>query len=100
MSANYNRLRLMGSCVLGTLFAVVPTLMFYKASQKPNALLIFIPLAVVFTRLVLWGLHRASTEYADSVRRRHRSNDLPLGGREVGRVSPGEVRHKRGTKSQ
>jgi len=90
----------MGSCVLGAVFASLPTLIVYKASQKPQTLLIFVPLAVVFTQMFLWLWRRAPKEYGDSVRRRYGRGDLPLGGRELGRVSPGEVRHKHGARSQ
>jgi hypothetical protein len=94
MSANYNRLRLIGSCLLGAFFALIPALMFYKGSEKPQTLLIFVPLVIVFTRILLWIWRRGDKKAADSVRRRYERGKLPLGGREVGHVSNGKVRHK------
>jgi multisubunit Na+/H+ antiporter MnhE subunit len=94
MAANYNHFRLMGSFLLGFVFALVTTFVFYRLIQKPQTLLIFIPLIVVFTRILLWTWRRAETEYADTVRRRYKSGKLPLGGREVGHVSAEKLRDR------
>ena len=92
MKANYNRVRFIGSCLLGSAFALMPTFLFYKGTQKPQTLLIFVALAVVFTRIVLWSWRRSETVHADTVRRRYETGDLPLGGVEVGRVPPAQQR--------
>src|SRR6266542_6728849 len=96
MNANYNRLRLVGSCLLGSAFALMTTFGFYKGNQKSQTLLIFVPLVVVFTRIVLWSWRRAAKGHADTVRRRYKSGDLPLGGREVGSVTPETVHYIHG----
>ena len=83
MLANYNRVRLVGSCVLGAFFAAVPAFVFNEDGDKPKGLLIFIPLMIVFTRVLLWIWRRGDMAYADSVRRRYEKDGLPLGGVKV-----------------
>lgn len=93
MKANYSRVRFLGSCILGSAFALLPTFLFYKSTQKSQTLLIFVPLAVVFTRITLWSWRRSETLNSDAVRRRYESGELPLGGVEVTRVPPEQPRH-------
>jgi hypothetical protein len=88
MKANYSRVRFIGSCLLGSAFALMPTFLFYKGTEKAQTLLIFVPLSVVFTRIVMWSWCRSETTHADTVRRRYEHGDIPLGGVEVDRVPP------------
>jgi len=81
--ANYNRVRVVGSCLLGAFFAAVPAFVFNEDGDKPKALLIFIPLMIVFTGVLLWIWRRGDVAYTDSVQRRYEKDELPLGGVKV-----------------
>jgi hypothetical protein len=91
MPANFNHVRLAGSCILGAFFASVATFVGHEISPKPQTLLIFIPFLVVFTRVLLWVWKRGDTANADLARRRYEHGGLPLGGEEVDDVSSEKV---------
>lgn len=91
MAANYNHVRLAGSCILGAFFASLATFVGHEVSPKPQTLLIFIPFIVVFTRVLLWVCKRGDTATADSARGRYEHGGLPLGGEEVDDVLSGKV---------
>lgn len=75
MAVNYSRVYLIGS-----IFALVPTLLFFLAvGRKPEALVIFIPFAILFARLCLWVNTRAVKENADDIRRRYKADRVLLG---------------------
>jgi len=80
MLIGYTTLRLIGSGVLGTCFALVFTSLIYVATnRKPEILILFFPLAILFTwaSVSLW--ERARKKDADFVRRRYKSGRAPLG---------------------
>jgi len=59
-----------GSCLLGLFFALPFALLIYSfVHQKAEALIAFLALALLFTRIILWSWERAKKEHADSVRR-------------------------------
>jgi hypothetical protein len=83
MSISYNRVRIAGSCILAAFFAWVAAFAGRDASPKPQTLLIFAALAVVFARVLLWIFRRGDAANADSARRRYDNNEIPLGGKEL-----------------
>ena len=83
MRANYNRLRLVGSCCLGAFLAFAATSVVYEASPKPRTVVIFIALMVMFTRVLLWVWRRGDSATAEGVRRRYENGRPPMGGEEV-----------------
>jgi hypothetical protein len=91
MPANYNHVRLAGSCILGAFVASVATFAGHEISPKPQTLLIFIPFFVVFTRVLLWVLKRGDMATADLAQRRYERGELPLGGEEVDDLSSEKV---------
>jgi hypothetical protein len=77
---NYRGMRLAGSVVVGSLFALMPTLLLWViANRKARVLVVFFPLAILLTRMVLWGWERSSKEDADFARKRYKSGRPPYG---------------------
>jgi hypothetical protein len=83
MTISYNRVRIVGSCILAAFFAWVGAFAGRDASPKPQTLLIFAALTVVFARVLLWTFRRGDAANADSVRRRYDYNEIPLGGKQL-----------------
>jgi hypothetical protein len=80
VTVNYRGMRFAGSVLLGCLLALFATFLVYViANRKAEVLVVFFPLAIVLTRMVLWGWERCSKEDADFARRRYRSGRPPYG---------------------
>jgi uncharacterized membrane protein len=80
VTVNYSRVHLVGSTLIGIVIALAPTILIYKvATVKVGAFIFFFPAAILATRLVLWTRERSIKEHADSVRRRYKAGQLPLG---------------------
>jgi hypothetical protein len=80
VTVRYASLRFVGSMLLGGCFALPFTLLAYVAgNRKPEILILFFPLAILFTRVIVWGWGKAQKENADRVRSRYKSGKLPLG---------------------
>jgi hypothetical protein len=80
VTVNYRGMRLAGSMVVGSLFALMPTfLIWVMAKHKARVLVVFFPLAIFLTRMVLWGWERSSKEDANFARKRYKSGRPPYG---------------------
>jgi hypothetical protein len=66
MRTNYSRIRFMGSSILGAFFAWVATFAGRDASPKPQTVLIFIALTLIFARVLLWVFRRGDMATAHS----------------------------------
>jgi hypothetical protein len=59
---------------------LMPTLLVYViANRKVEVLVVFLLLAILLTRMVLWGWERSSKEDADLAGRRYKSGRPPYG---------------------
>jgi len=77
---SFSRIYLAGSIVIGSIFALVPTLLLYVVVGKKLAiLLVFFPFVILMTRIMLWCKKRAVDEHADTIKSRYESGRIPLG---------------------
>ena len=80
MITNFSAVRMVGSCLLGCLFAAVPTFVIYQLSGRKNeTLVLFLPLAILLIRLVLWGWERARKEDSEAILKRYEEGGPPVG---------------------
>jgi hypothetical protein len=79
VTIRYTSLRFVGSALLGTCFALVVTSLVYVATnRKPEILVLFFPLAILFTWAAVSLWERARKEDADFVRKRYRAGKIPI----------------------
>ncbi len=80
MIVNYRGMRVAGSVLIGSLLALLPTLLVYViVGRKAEVLVVFFPLAIFLTRMVLRGWARASKVDTDLARTRYKSGQPPIG---------------------
>ncbi len=78
-TVNYGWVHFVGSIVFAMVLALLPTVIVYKITGTRVGVLLFLPVTIVLTRLLLWIEGRVEKENADSIRRRYKAGHPPLG---------------------
>jgi hypothetical protein len=79
-AVSFGRVHLVGSIIVAAFFATLPAVLVYKATgTEVGAFLLFVPAAILLTRLLLWTQERALKRNADDIRLRYKSGRVPVG---------------------
>ena len=80
MTLNYGRVGLIGTVILASVFALVPTFLIYVGTnRKPESIVSFFPLVIFLTLLLQWVRDRTTKEETDRLRRRYEAGEPPIG---------------------
>jgi hypothetical protein len=77
---NYERARLVGNCVLGTIYALLPALIISILTERNGSFAVsFVAFAILFSILLNRMFRRARTQDKELVRQRYLEGKPPIG---------------------